>query len=158
MSSLPATVKTMDHVDLNRYLGRWYEIALLPNWFERKCLSGATADYSLLENGMIQVINRCQTAQGLSEAKGVAWVVNHQSNAKLKVSFVPFAKYFKWFGGNYWILYVDSDYQFAVVGDPSLKYLWLLSREENVSESVYRKFLDVAHENGFSTDKMIRRR
>ena len=154
--TVEAVVETMDYVDLNRYLGKWYEIALLPNWFERKCVEGAVAEYSLLENGMIRVVNRCKTKKGLSEATGVAWVVDKQTQAKLKVSFVPFAKIFKWFGGDYWILYIDPGYQFAVVGAPSLKYLWLLARTKQVSQKIYGKFLEIATENGFDTSQIIR--
>ena len=136
---LHAEVQTMEFVDLNRYLGKWYEIALLPNWFEKKCIEGAIAEYSLLDKGLIKVVNTCKTRKGESKATGVAWVVDHETNAKLKVSFAPLARYFRWFSGNYWILYVDPDYQFAVVGDPSQKYLWLLAREPSVSEEVYQK-------------------
>lgn len=155
-SCLAAEVKTMHYVDLNRYLGKWYEIALLPNWFEKKCIGGAIAEYSLLDKGLIKVVNSCQTKKGESKATGAAWVVDHETQAKLKVSFVPLARYFRWFGGNYWILYVDPEYQFAVVGDPSHKYLWLLAREPSVNDDVYQKFLQVATDNGFDTEKIVR--
>ncbi|MCB1068466.1 MAG: lipocalin family protein [Simkania sp.] len=153
---LHGEVKTMESVDLSRYLGQWYEIALLPNRFEKKCIEGAIAKYSFLNDGLIKVINSCKTRKGDSQATGVAWVVDHETNAKLKVSFVPLARYFQWFGGDYWILYVDPDYQFAVVGDPSRKYLWLLARNPSVSEEVYHKFLTVASENAFDTKKIVR--
>ena len=153
---LQADVNTMEYVDLNRYLGKWYEIALLPNRFEKKCTEGAIAEYSLLSKDLIKVVNSCQTKKGESQATGVAWVVDHETQGKLKVSFVPLARYFRWFGGNYWILYVDPDYQFAVVGDPSRKYLWLLARNPSVSDEVYQKFLDVASSNGFDTQKIVR--
>ncbi len=150
-------VETVDHVDLERYMGRWYEIALIPNWFEKKCVSGATADYSLMKNGMVRVVNRCMTSNGLSEVVGVAWVVDKESQSKLKVSFFPLARYFKWFGGDYYILFVDKNYTFAVVGSPSLKYLWLLARETTVSSSAYQTFLAVAKKNGYDIEKIIRR-
>jgi apolipoprotein D and lipocalin family protein len=153
---LHGEVKTMESVDLSRYLGKWYEIALLPNQFEKKCIEGAIAEYSFLNDGLIKVINSCKTRKGESKATGVAWVVDHETNAKLKVSFVPLACYFQWFGGDYWILYVDPDYQFAVVGDPSRNYLWLLARNPSVSEEVYHKFLTVASENAFDTKKIVR--
>lgn len=135
-SYLQAEVKPMDYVDLNRYLGKWYEIALLPNRFEKKCIGGAIAEYSLHSKDLIKVVNSCQTKKGDSKATGVAWVVDHETQAKLKVSFVPLARYFRWLGGNYWILYVDPNYQFAVVGDPSHKYLWLLARNPSVGDDV----------------------
>ena len=152
-----SVVETVDHVDLERYMGRWYEIALIPNWFEKKCVSGATADYSLMKNGMVRVVNRCMTSNGPSEVVGVAWVVDKESQSKLKVSFFPLARYFKWFGGDYYILFVDENYTFAVVGSPSLKYLWLLARETTVSSNAYQTFLAVAKKNGYDTEKIMRR-
>jgi len=157
-SYLLGDVKTMDFVDLNRYTGKWFEIALLPNRFERKCIEGAIAEYTLLKDGRIQVVNSCKTKNGVSQATGVAWVTDPTNSAKLKVSFVPIFKYFKWFGGDYWILYVDPDYQFAVVGDPSRKYLWLLARKPSVSDTTYQKFLTVATENGFDVSQIKRMR
>lgn len=152
-----AAVKTMDHVDLERYMGRWHEIALIPNWFEKKCVSAATADYTLMKNGMVRVVNRCMTSNGPSETVGVAWVVDKESQAKLKVSFFPLARYFRWFGGDYYILFVDPDYTFAVVGTPSLKYLWLLARDTKVSSQVYQTFLSIAKKNGYHTEKIVSR-
>ena len=150
-------VETADHVDLNRYMGKWHEIALIPNWFEKKCVSAATAEYGMMKNGMVRVVNSCMTSNGPSEVVGVAWVVDKASQAKLKVSFFPLARYFKWFGGDYYILFVDDNYTFAVVGSPSLKYLWLLARETTVSAYAYKTFLSVARENGYDTEKIIRR-
>ena len=114
----------VDSVDLQRYLGKWYEIASYPAWFQKDC-TGSTADYSLLPDGKIEVINRCRkdSLDGpLKESKGKAEVVDTATNAKLKV-------WFFWpFKGNYWIIDLDPDYQWAVVGEPSRKYLWILSR------------------------------
>ena len=152
-----AMVETMNHVDLESYMGRWHEIALIPNWFEKKCVTAATADYTLMKNGMVRVINRCMSSNGPSESAGVAWVVDKKTQAKLKVSFFPLARYFKWFGGDYYILFVDENYTFAVVGSPSLKYLWLLARDQTVSQRVYQTFLAVAKKNGYDTEKIVRR-
>lgn len=151
-----AELTTVEHVDINRYMGTWYEIALLPNRFEKKCIEGAVAHYSLMENGMVKVENSCLTKKGLSTANGVAWVTDRKTQAKLKVSFVPFAKYFRWFAGDYWILYLDPEYQYVMVGDPSRKYLWFLARKESVSEVVYQDLLKVAAEKGFAVDQIVR--
>lgn len=147
---------TVKHVDLSQYMGIWYEVAFLPNRFEKKCIEGSIACYSLMENGMVKVENRCQTSKGVSRAHGVAWVADPDSQAKLKVSFIPFAKYFRWFGGDYWILYLDENYQHVIVGDPSFKYLWFLARTESVSEEVFQKLSKIACEKGFAVNSMIR--
>ena len=151
-----AHVKVMEDVDLDRYVGTWYEIALLPNRFEKKCVCGAIAEYKPLKQGMLLVTNQCKKKKRESAISGVAWRVDPSHAGKLKVSFAPLARFFKWFGGDYWILYVDPDYQFAVVGTPSHKYLWLLSRKPFVSEEVYQTFLTVASKNGFDTAKIRR--
>lgn len=145
---------TMESVNLSRYLGKWYEIALLPNRFEKKCLEGAIAEYTQLDRDLIQVTNTCCTKKGPAKAKGVAWIVDEKSHAKLKVSFVPFAKFFHWFGGDYWILYVDEDYQMALVGDPSYRYLWLLSRKPHLSDEAYNHLLDIARNKGYDISKV----
>lgn len=149
--SLFAELATVEHVNLKRYMGTWYEIALLPNRFQKKCIEGAIAHYSLMDNGMVEVVNQCRTAKGLSTARGVAWVSDPTTQAKLKVSFVPFAKYFKWFGGDYWILYLDPEYKHGIVGDPSRKYLWFLSRTTSMPLETYQHLLQIAHEKGFDT-------
>lgn len=115
---------TAQSVDLERYLGRWYEIARFPNGFEKDCV-GVTATYSRNTDGTIRVINRCRkhTLDGPEDvAQGVATVVDTQTNAKLSVSFFwPFA-------GDYWVLDLDPGYRWALVGEPSGRYLWILSR------------------------------
>jgi apolipoprotein D and lipocalin family protein len=120
-------------VDLDRYLGRWYEIASYPAWFQKNC-TAVTADYSLREDGLIKVVNSCRKGSldgKLKQAKGRAKVVDPASNAKLKVSF------FWPFWGDYWIIDLDPDYQWAVVGVPNRKYLWILSRTPTMDEALY---------------------
>lgn len=121
-SSLPS-LKVVPQVDIDRYLGQWFEIARYPNSFQKKC-EQSTAQYSLRADGDIEVINQCFNAAGemVSDVKGKAWVKDAQTRAKLKVSFFwPFA-------GNYWIIDLDEDYQYAVVSEPKRKLLWILSR------------------------------
>src|SRR3982751_5765726 len=102
--------KTVGHVDLSRYIGKWYEVARYPNRFEKNCISDVTADYSLREAGTIEVLNSCRQADGrVKSSKGSAKVVDKQSNAKLKVTF------FWPFYGNYWIIGLDPEYRYAVV-------------------------------------------
>jgi apolipoprotein D and lipocalin family protein len=142
-SDSPLTV--VDVVDLNRYLGMWYEIASYPSWFQKGC-TGSTAEYSLLSDGKIQVINRCHkdSLEGpLKVSKGKAEVVDPATNAKLKV-------WFFWpFKGNYWIIDLSPDYQWVVVGEPSRKYLWILSRTPTMDEAVYQEILERLPQKGY---------
>ncbi len=129
--AVPEPAKT---VDLNRYCGVWYEIGRYENWFERDC-EAATAEYRAEDNGAVQVINTCR-AGGLNGpvkvAKGRAKVVAGSGNAKLKVSFFgPF------FSGDYWVLDHDPDYAWSIVGEPSGRYLWLLSRVTDPTAETY---------------------
>ena len=139
-------------VDLNRYLGKWYEIASYPAWFQKGC-TGSTAEYSLLPDGKIRVINRCRKGSlygSLKESQGKAEIVDTVTNAKLKV-------WFFWpFKGNYWIIDLDPDYQWAVVGEPSRKYLWILSRTPTMDETVYQEILERLPQKGYDPSRLSR--
>jgi apolipoprotein D and lipocalin family protein len=143
-------LKTVEFVDVKRYMGTWFEIAKLPQRFE-KGLVGGTANYSLLPNGKVRVVNSGYKEDfngKLKKAKGKAWVVDTATNAKLKVSFFwPFA-------GNYWIIELGSSYEYAVVGDESRKYLWILSRTPQMDEKVYNELLKRVQDKGFDTSKL----
>ena len=144
----PPTV--VNAVDLNRYLGKWYEIASYPAWFQKGC-TGSTAEYSLLPDGKIQVINRCRKGSldgPLKESKGKAEIVDTVTNAKLKV-------WFFWpFKGNYWIIDLDEYYQWVVVGEPSRKYLWVLSRTPTMDEGLYRQITKTLPQKGYDPEKL----
>lgn len=150
------TVNTVPHVDLDRYLGRWYEVARLPNRFQKQCVADVTADYQRLEEGKIQVINRCLTGNGeIDEAEGVARVVDKATNAKLEVSFVSL---FGWqlFWGDYWIIGLAEDYSYAVIGTPGRKYGWVLSRTPQLSEEQWVEAAQLLTESGYHlTDFLI---
>ena len=137
-------------VDLQRYLGKWYEIASYPAWFQKGC-TGSTAEYSLLPDGKIQVINRCLKDNldgSLKESRGKAEVADTATNAKLKV-------WFFWpFKGNYWVIDLSSDYQWAVVGEPSRKYLWILSRTPTMDEAVYQRILERLPQKGYDPARL----
>jgi apolipoprotein D and lipocalin family protein len=111
-------------VDLQRYLGKWYEIARYEQAFQKGC-RGVTAEYGLRQDGKISILNTCRKADGkIDTAAGKAKIADPATNAKLKVSFFgPF--YF----GDYWVLDHADDYRWAIVGDPSGRYLWLLHRQ-----------------------------
>jgi apolipoprotein D and lipocalin family protein len=139
----------VDSVDLNRYVGLWYSIASIPTTFERSCVAGTTAEYTLLEDGQIQVVNTCYTSKGKKQvATGRAWIPDKDSQAKLKVSFVKFL-WFWLFPGDYWIIVLDQDYQYAVVGHPSYKYGWILSRTPEVPDDTLAQITSCIKEQGY---------
>jgi apolipoprotein D and lipocalin family protein len=141
-------------VDLKRYAGKWYEIARLPNRFQRDCASNTTATYTLRPDGKITVLNECRTAGGrLKAAKGTARVADAKGpNTKLKVTF------FWPFSGNYWIIDLDPEYKWAVVGEPGRDYLWILSREPRLDASLYRQLVERSKQRGFDTEKLLKTR
>ena len=135
LSSMPVGNKTVPEpakaVDLDLYLGRWYELYRYDAPFQRDC-EAVTADYSRGDNGTVGVLNSCRKGAvdgPLKTAKGKAKVVDPVSNAKLKVSF------FGPFYGDYWVLDHADDYQWAIVGEPSGRYLWILSRDPKPSDT-----------------------
>jgi apolipoprotein D and lipocalin family protein len=144
-------LEVVSSVDLSRYAGRWYEIARLPNRFEKKCADSVTATYTLRSDEKVDVVNRCRKANGqYTTATGKAKVVDKKTNAKLKVTF------FWPFYGDYWILDLGPNYEYAVVGAPNRDYLWILSRTPQLDEQLYRRLLAEMSTRGFATDRMIR--
>lgn len=144
---------TVDKVDIQRYLGKWYEIALLPNSFEEGC-NCTTAEYSLIDSTTVRVVNSCRqdSVNGeINTANGKAFVVEGSNNSKLRVQF------FWPFRGDYWIIDLDKEnYTYAVVGSPSRKYLWILARTPQMDESLYDKLLEKCGAKGFDISKVIR--
>ncbi len=140
------------NVDLNRYTGTWFEIARLPNFFERK-LKCVTATYTLRDDGKITVLNAgnyITDPQKSTSSKGVAWVPDKNSPAKLKVQF------FWPFSGDYWIMHLEKDYRYVLIGDPSFKYLWILCREKKMDQAIYDMLLQKAVENGYDVKSIIK--
>ncbi len=141
---------TVDFVDTKRYLGRWYEIARFPNRFEKGC-EGVTADYALRDDGLISVVNTCRKGAPDGEAKaakGRARIVDTSTNAKLEVSF------FGPFWGDYWVIGLAEDYSLALVGEPSGRYLWILSRRPMISDEVREKAVSDLRGMGYKTDAL----
>ncbi|NLI45717.1 MAG: lipocalin family protein [Acidobacteria bacterium] len=148
--SQAAPPRVVDRVDLTRYAGTWYEIARYPNFFQKQCAGGTTATYELRPDGKITVINRCREQDGdTSEARGKAWVVDRATNAKLKVQF------FWPFSGAYWVIELDPDYRWAVVGHPDRKYLWILSRTPALEPAVYDDILRRIAVQGYDLKPII---
>jgi apolipoprotein D and lipocalin family protein len=145
-----STLQTVDNVDLTRYAGLWYEIARYPNSFQKGCL-GTTATYTLRDDRTVGVINSCRndTDGSIRQVKGKAWSVD-KSNAKLKVSF------FWPFRGDYWIIDLGKDYEYAVVASPNRKLLWVLSRSPQMDEAVYSAILKRVESQGFDPGRVIK--
>jgi len=146
-------LETVAKVDLSRYVGMWYEIASFPTWFQKGCV-GSTAFYSLREDGDINVLNRCRKEPGgaLDSASGTAWVVDAATNAKLKVRF------FWPFSGDYWIIDLGPDYEYAVVGHPSRDYLWVLSRTPQMDDAEYGRILERVRQKGYDVSRLVKTR
>ncbi len=130
---LETPVRTVPHVDLNRYMGKWYEIASFPQSFQKGC-SHTTATYTLRDDGKVNVLNECIVNGKQKVAKGVAHAVD-DTNAKLRVSF------FWPFYGDYWVVDLGHNYEFAVVGAPGRDYLWILSRAPRMDKNVFQGIL-----------------
>jgi len=162
--SLAATrqeLRVVPSVNLSRYAGTWYEIARLPNRFQKSCAGEVTATYTIREDGQINVLNRCRQANGeMKSARGVARRASQsEPNSKLKVRFAPaFLSFIQWVWGDYWIIDLAPDYRYAVVGEPSRKYLWILSRTSRMEEATYMKVLENVGKQGFDVGRLLRTR
>lgn len=147
---IPPDLETVPYVDLDRYLGEWFEIAAFPQRFEKDCF-GSKAHYTKDDNATIRVENSCfkGSLDGPSKkVTGTAYVADPTTNAKLKVSF------FWPFYGDYWIIALDPDYKYAMIGAPDRKYLWILSRSKTLSPETYEQLLSEANDLGFDTSKI----
>lgn len=143
-------VQSVPQVDLARYVGTWHEIARFPMYFQNQCVGDVTANYSKMDNGKIKVINRCRTKDGeFDQAEGSASVVENTGNAQLKVSF------FWPFRADYWIIGLDPEYRWAVVGNPNRKYLWILSRTKNMSPTDLAAAKASALAQGYELQQLI---
>lgn len=141
---------TADSIDLDRYLGRWYEIARFENSFEKNC-AGVTADYSRRADGSIDVLNTCREGAPGGKARtagGRAKAVDEAANARLKVSF------FGPFWGDYWILWRADDYSVSLVGEPSGRYLWILARTPIIGADVRAGALERLERLGYDVSQL----
>jgi apolipoprotein D and lipocalin family protein len=143
-------------LDVARYMGTWHEIARLPQTFQKQCVADVTATYRLQNNGHLEVINRCRKADGsMSVAVGEAKPTSRAAGA-LKVRFAP--KILSWLGavwGDYWIIDLDKEYAWAVVGDSSKKYLWILSRTPTLDATTLATLKTRAAARGYDVAKLI---
>lgn len=136
-------METVKQVELNRYLGKWYQVVFIPNSFQSMCVADTQAEYQL-DDKDVRVINRCRTKDGsIEQANGTAKLVDNSNNAKLRVSF------FRPFYGNYWVLDLDANYQWVLVGEPGRKYGWILARTPQLDPAIQKLILDKAETLGY---------
>jgi apolipoprotein D and lipocalin family protein len=147
-----AEVSTVGQIDLKRYAGKWYEVARLPNRFQRKCAGNVTATYELKSDGKLRVVNECKKIDGGQErAEGTAKLAKKGGpNSKLKVSF------FWPFYGDYWVIDLDKEYRWAAVASPDRKYFWILSRTKELDAGTTAGILERAKGQGFVLERLIR--
>lgn len=149
MATKNEPLETVDHVEIEKYLGKWYEIATFPQSFEKGC-THTTAEYSLREDGKIAVRNSCLVDGKLKTAEGIAVVKDNKTNAKLAIQFT-------WlFSGKYWIIGLAPDYSYAVVGHPNRKYLWILGRKPVMDAMTYNHLVLLAAGEGFDVRKLVK--
>lgn len=145
-----STLQAVEQVDVEQYMGTWYEVASFPMRFQEGC-TGTTATYTL-DGDRVEVLNRCfeDSLDGEEkEAKGKARIVDTESNAKLEVSF------FGPFWGDYWIIDLAEDYSYAVVGHPERSYLWILSRTPEMDPALYQEITDrLVDESGYDLSRL----
>ena len=142
------SLETVSNVDLPHFAGTWHEIARYPNRFQKGCLDTFTT-YSPMENGKVTILNHCRTDSGEKTARGTAKVVDQQTNARLKITF------FWPFYGDYWIIDLGKDYEYAVVGTPNRKYLWILSRTPVLDLQIYNGILERMQSQGFDPARLL---
>ena len=148
-------MQVVEKVDLSRYIGTWYEIAKIPNRFQKQCVRGTTAQYTLREDGKITVLNSCFKANGkLDDAEGLAKVVDTATGAKLEVSFVSFLGW-RPFWGDYWVIGLDQEYQWAVIGTPNRKYGWVLARAASLGATTLEEIWEILRSNGYDTQDFV---
>ena len=143
-------------LDINRYAGTWYEIARLPNRFEDHCVGDITATYTPLQSGRIRVVNACRNQDGEMESVAGQARRSGEHPAKLEVRFAP-----AWLGwlpfvwADYWVLALDEDYRWAIVGEPGRDFLWFLSREPRVDQATFDELRARAIALGFELDELV---
>ncbi|URX63394.1 lipocalin family protein [Luteibacter anthropi] len=151
-----APVTAVAHLDLERYAGTWHEIARLPMYFQRKCTGAVTATYTPRPDETVAVENRCDSSEGPLVAQGVARRPEPFSRGKLEVSFAPlWLRWLPMVWADYWVLALDEDYQWAMVGQPGRKYLWILSRMPTLSPEVFESLKEKALAMGYNLSTLI---
>jgi len=153
-----APLRVVPELDYKRYAGTWYEIARLPNRFEKKCVSNVTANYTVRPDGRITVTNRCKQSDGsTSEATGIARRMEGKPTSVLQVRFAPaFLSFLSKVWGDYQVIELGPQYDYSIVGSPDRKYLWILARTPRLDPAIYQSLVERARAQGFDTSTLIR--
>jgi apolipoprotein D and lipocalin family protein len=149
-------LKPIASLDVERYMGRWYEIAKFPNHFQKKCVADTQAEYRLVSGAGVQVVNRCRMANGqISQASAVAKQMGGTDSPRLKVRFAPaWLSFIPAVWGDYWVVDIDEAYQLVAVSEPEREYLWILSRSQKVAPAPYQALLQRLQHIGFDTGRL----
>lgn len=148
-----AALPTASSVNIKRYIGKWYSIAALPQFFTRNCI-GQTADYGIINEKTISVLNTCLKEDDISTIKGQAVVINTASNAELQVTFDTFFTNLFRIKGEYNIIKLDEDYKYVLVGSRNRKSLWIMSRTPSMPEDEYNVYVQKALDLGFPVEEL----
>ena len=155
-AQMAGPVRTVPFVDLDRYVGDWFEIARLPNRFQRQCVGDVRASYARRADGRLDVLNQCRTDDRRIQARGIARVVDDRTFARLKVRFAPaWLAFLPFVWGDYWIIGLAEDYSWAVVGSPDREYLWILARTPRLDDESAAAARGIARANRFDVERLI---
>jgi len=147
-SAQQSEVQAVSSVDLKRYAGKWFEIASYPTKSQKNCVGNTTTTYTQKVDGHMAILNRCVMKNGTTQSmKTEAKVADKTTNAKFDTRSAP---------GDYWIIDLDTDYKYAAVGDPKREFLWILSREPEISDAVYQNILRRVEKMGFKPGKLVK--
>jgi apolipoprotein D and lipocalin family protein len=151
----PPPVRAIEKLDALRYLGTWYEIAKYPNRFQKQCLRNTRAEYARRADGTLDVLNRCETAEGVDQAQGQARQIGGPESAILEVRFAPaWLSWLPFVWGDYWVLELDGAYTLAAVGAPNREYLWILSRTPQVPAERYAALVESLRQQGWDPARL----
>lgn len=149
-------LRTIERLDVPRYMGTWYEIAKFPNRFQAQCTSDTRAEYTARTDGTVRVLNRCRTENGqTTEAVGLARQFGRPDSPKLQVRFAP--AWLSWLPavwGDYWIIDLEPDYQLVAVSEPRREYLWILARSPRVDAARQATMLKRLADQGFDLSRL----
>lgn len=158
VSAQPTPLTVVPELDAQKYGGRWYEVARIPNRFQDQCIGDVTAEYTPRPDGRITVVNRCRKTNGeWDEAEGLARRLEGAPPSALEVRFAPaILSFIPKVWGDYQVMALDEAYTYSLVGTPDRKYLWILSRIPSLDEATYKQLIDVAAGQGFDVNKLVR--
>lgn len=150
-------VKPVERVDLERYQGKWHEIAAIPQFFQRECVRDTVAEYTKLESGEIKVENSCaKEDSSRKKGEGRARLYDSNETSKLTVTFLNlFGEYRYWAGGDYWVIALDPDYRWAVVGHPTRRYGWVLSRTPSLPMATLAEIIGRVKAQGYDACEFV---